>query len=215
MPAGTRRATRFHDLQGDRRAGVRAAVAPSGSTRACRSIRRTASTATHVAGIAAGNHGTQATPSPANCRLRGRADAYIGNYKALTIPTPSFGLDGNAPEIAKAIEQAVADGMDVINLSLGEPEIEPSRDIVVKAIDGAALAGVVPCIAAGNDGDARARARSARPASAPLAITAAASTTGRADIIAGFSSTGPAPFSLQLKPDVTAPGVTSSPRPRA
>ena len=25
--------------------------------------------------------------------------------------------------------------MDVINLSLGEPEIEPSRDIVVKAID--------------------------------------------------------------------------------
>ena len=58
-------------------------------------------------------------------------NAYLGNYKALTIPTPNFGLDGNAAEIAAAIEAAVADGMDVINLSLGEPEIEPSRDIVV------------------------------------------------------------------------------------
>ena len=31
--------------------------------------------------------------------------------------------------------------MNVINLSLGEPEIEPSRDIVVTAIDGAARRG--------------------------------------------------------------------------
>ena len=45
------------------------------------------------------------------------------------------------------------DGMDVINLSLGEPEIEPKRDIVVAAIDAAADAGVVPVIAAGNDCD--------------------------------------------------------------
>ena len=41
--------------------------------------------------------------------------------------------------------------MDVINLSLGEPEIEPTRDIVVAAIDNAAAAGVVPVIAAGNE----------------------------------------------------------------
>ena len=65
-------------------------------------------------------------------RLSGVApSAYLGNYKALTIPTPGFGLDGNSAEIAAAIEAAVADGMNVINLSLGEPEIEPSRDIVV------------------------------------------------------------------------------------
>ncbi len=167
---------------------------------------------THVAGIAAGNNGTKATTFAGQPVVSGVApDAYIGNYKALTIPTPSFGLDGNAPEIAKAIEQAVADGMDVINLSLGEPEIEQSRDIVVKAIDGAALAGVVPCIAAGNDGDAEGKGSVGSPGSAPLAITAAASTTGRGqapDILAGFSSIGPAPYSLQLKPDVTAPGVS-------
>jgi hypothetical protein len=48
--------------------------------------------------------------------------AYLGNYKALTIPTDAdVGLDGNSPELAAAIEAAVADGMDVINMSLGEP----------------------------------------------------------------------------------------------
>jgi subtilisin family serine protease len=165
---------------------------------------------THVAGIAAGDYGT-AAPFFTSQPLSGIAPAaYIGNYKALTIPTPCCGLDGNAPEIVKAIEQAVADGMNVINLSLGEPEIEPSRDIVVQAIDGAARAGVVPCIAAGNEGDSG-KGSVSSPGSAPLAITAAAATTGRhnpADIIASFSSIGPTPYSLQLKPDVTAPGVS-------
>ena len=165
---------------------------------------------THVAGIAAGDHGTPA-PFFTTQPLSGIAPAaYIGNYKALTIPTPCCGLDGNAPEIAKAIEQAVADGMNVINLSIGEPEIEASRDIVIRAIDGAARAGVVPCIAAGNEGDSG-KGSVSSPGSAPLAITAAASTTGRTqqpDILANFSSIGPTPYSLQLKPDVTAPGVS-------
>ena len=100
--------------------------------------------------------------------------------------------------------------MNVINLSLGEPEIEASRDIVIRAIDGAARAGVVPCIAAGNEGDSG-KGSVSSPGSAPLAITAAASTTGRTqqpDILADFSSIGPTPYSLQLKPDVTAPGVS-------
>jgi subtilisin family serine protease len=166
---------------------------------------------THVAGIAAGDHGTNA-PAFASQPLSGIAPAaYIGNYKALTIPTPCCGLDGNAPEIAKAIDQAVADGMDVINLSLGEPEIDPSRDIVVKAINGAARAGVVPCIAAGNEGGSLGEGSIGSPGAASLAITAAASTTPRdgstPDIVADFSSIGPTPYSLQLKPDVTAPGV--------
>ena len=55
------------------------------------------------------------------------------------------------PRSPPAIEAAVADGMNVINLSLGEPEIDPARDLVVHAIDGPRAAGVVPVIAAGND----------------------------------------------------------------
>ena len=168
--------------------------------------------ATHVAGIAAGDYDTVAEgPNGARVRVSGVAPgAYIGNYKVLTVPTQGFGLDGNSPEIAKGIEEAVKDGMDVINLSLGEPEIEPSRDIVVAAIDNAADAGVVPVVAAGNEFEEGGKGSVGSPGTAPKAITAAASTTGEdgpPDVIASFSSSGPTPISLQMKPDVTAPGV--------
>jgi len=93
----------------------------------------------------------------------------------------------------------------VINLSLGEPEVEPSRDIVVKAINGAAAAGVVPAIAAGNDFDSFGRGSVGSPGSAAGAITSAAVSNSR--VIASFSSGGPTPVSLLMKPDVTGPGV--------
>ncbi len=167
--------------------------------------------ATNVAGIAAGDHDTLATIPSGRVRASGIAPgAYLGNYKVLTVPTSDFGLDGNSPEIAKGIEEAVKDGMDVINLSLGEPEVEPTRDIVVQAINSAADAGVVPVIAAGNDFGEAGKGSVGSPGSAAKAITVAASTegdTGPADVIAGFSSSGPTPISLQMKPDVTAPGV--------
>jgi subtilisin family serine protease len=167
--------------------------------------------ATNVAGIAAGDHDTLATLSSGKVKVSGIApNAYLGNYKVLTTPTQNFGLDGNSPEIAKGIEEAVKDGMDVINLSLGEPEIEPSRDIVVKAVDNAADAGVISVIAAGNDFGDAGRGSIGSPGTASQAITVAASTegdSGPADVIAGFSSSGPTPISLQMKPDVTAPGV--------
>ena len=162
---------------------------------------------THVAGIAAGNANTLA----AGTRISGVAPrAYLGNYKALTIPTDAdVGLDGNSPELVAAIEAAVADGMDVINMSLGEPEIEPSRDIVVKALEAAARAGVVAVVSAGNDFEEFGRGSVGSPAATPSAITVGAVTTSRGgpdDVIAGFSSSGPTPLSLQLKPDVSAPG---------
>jgi subtilisin family serine protease len=169
---------------------------------------------THVAGIAAGDYspGAIAGRRP----LSGVApNAYLGNYKVLTVPTKNFGLNGNAPEIAAGIEAAVRDGMDVINLSLGEPEIEPSRDLVVAAINAAADAGVVPAIAAGNDFDDFGDGSVSSPGSAAKAITVAAATKGLA--VASFSSGGPTPLSLEMKPDVSAPGfdITSSLPPRA
>jgi subtilisin family serine protease len=161
--------------------------------------------ATHVAGIAAGNANT--TVVGRGTTVSGIAPrAYIGNYKVLTIPTASgLGLNGNSPEIAAGIEAAVADGMDVINLSLGEPEVEPTRDLVTRAVDGAVNAGVVVSIAAGNDGDSFGAGSVSSPGSAAKAITVAA-LAARTDV-AGFSSTGPTPLSLRLKPDLAAPGV--------
>jgi subtilisin family serine protease len=167
--------------------------------------------ATNVAGIAGGDFNTLASIPGGKPRVSGIApNAYLGNYKVLTVPTEDFGLDGNSPEIVKGIDAAVADGMDVINLSLGEPEIEPSRDIVVAAINAAADAGVVPVVAAGNDFAEAGKGSVGSPGTATKAITVAASTegdNGPADVIAGFSSSGPTPISLLMKPDVTAPGV--------
>jgi subtilisin family serine protease len=167
--------------------------------------------ATHVAGIAAGDHDTPADLNGKPVRVSGIApDAYLGNYKVLTIPTDDFGLDGNSPEIAAGIEQAVKDGMDVLNLSLGEPEVEPSRDVVVKAIEAASAAGVVTVVAAGNSFAEAGHGAVGSPANAPSAITVGASTEGGdggpADVITGFSDSGPTTLSLQLKPDVAAPG---------
>ena len=156
---------------------------------------------THVAGIAAGNPTRVAGQTISGVAPR----AYLGNYKALTIPTPTFGLDGNSAEIAAAIEAAVADGMDVINLSIGEPEVEPSRDIVDKAINGAAAAGVVSVAAAGNDFNVFGYGSVNSPANASGAIAVAAvDSAGR---MADFSSAGPTPISLGFKPDVSAPGI--------
>ena len=109
---------------------------PPGSTPAPRSTRSSPSTGRTSPGS------RRATPARSRTghRISGVAPrAYIGNYKALSVPTDAdVGLDGNAAEIVAAIEAAVADGMDVINLSLGEPEVEPSRDLVALALDGAA-----------------------------------------------------------------------------
>jgi subtilisin family serine protease len=164
---------------------------------------------THVAGIAAGNANTPAEGE----QVSGVAPrAYLGNYKALTIPTDAdVGLDGNSPELVAAIEAAVADGMDVINMSLGQPEIEPSRDIVVQALEAATKAGVVTVVSAGNDFREFGRGSVSSPASAPDAIAVAAVSTtkdGPEDVVAYFSSSGPTPLSLRLKPEVSAPGVS-------
>ena len=98
--------------------------------------------------------------------------------------------------------------MDVINFSGGEPEIEPSRDIVALALDAAAAAGVVPVVAAGNDYDDVGAGSVSSPANSARAIAVGAADIGRATRThADFSSVGPTTISLRLKPDVSAPGV--------
>jgi subtilisin family serine protease len=163
---------------------------------------------THVAGIAAGN---AQTPAGGGRLVSGVAPrAYIGNYKVFVETDSGLSPNANSPAIVAAIEAAVADGMDVINFSGGEPEIEPSRDIVARALDAAATAGVVPVVAAGNDfsdvgaGSVSSPANSTR-ALAVGAVEISGSPARREH--AGFSSVGPTTVSLQLKPDVAAPGV--------
>jgi minor extracellular serine protease Vpr len=86
--------------------------------------------------------------------------AYLGNYKVVgSRCNPPSDVSGcpTSDVIAKAIDDAVADGMDVLNISLGLPfitdfeEVDPSAlDLAV--IEAATKAGVVVAVAAGNAG---------------------------------------------------------------
>jgi subtilisin family serine protease len=134
---------------------------------------------THVAGIAAGDANTTADPGrdhPTVTGLSGVAPrAWIGNYRVFNVPLPLVGGDSaETPEIAKAFEDAVNDGMNVINFSGGGPETDPSRDALIDVVKNVAAAGVVPVIAAGNDRDDFGLGTVGSPGSAPDAITVAA-----------------------------------------
>ncbi|HZT14436.1 MAG TPA: S8 family serine peptidase [Gaiellaceae bacterium] len=132
---------------------------------------------THVAGIAAGDAGTDAPAGPdhpAVANLSGVAPkAWIGNYRVFTIPTP-LGHEADTPEIIAAFESAVADGMNVINFSGGGPQTDPANDALVAAVHNVVLAGVVPVIAAGNDRDDFGLGTAGSPGTAPDAISVAA-----------------------------------------
>ena len=153
---------------------ARAFAPPTAKTQAARlAVRRQNSDhGTHVAGIAAGNPDTQTDGGQTVSGIAPRA--YIGNYKALVRTDSGLSPNGNSPELVAAIEAAVRDGMDVLNLSIGEPEIEPRRDVVALALDAAAAAGVVPVVAAGNDFNDIGAGSVSSPANSARAITVGA-----------------------------------------
>ncbi len=76
-------------------------------------------------------------------------------------------------DIMRAVEQAVLDGMDVINLSIGGG-VQGPHDLLAEAINSAVDAGVVAAIAAGNAGPGLMTVES--PGTAANAITAGAIT---------------------------------------
>ncbi len=102
--------------------------------------------------------------------------AWLGNYKVFG--TPGFNDGASDDAILKALDDAVADGMDIISLSLGDdfaPRLEDDLDVA--AIERITQAGVIVVAAAGNNGPDLNTISS--PATAPSAITAGASTNDR------------------------------------
>ena len=149
MPAGFPKGqAALHDREGDRRARLRAEERDGGE-RARRVLGRRLEPRHARRGHRRRERGDD---RGWRSRVSGVAPrAYLGNYKVFVETDSGLSPNANSPAIVAAIEAAVADGMDVINFSGGEPEIEPSRDIVALALDAAAAAGVVPVVAAGND----------------------------------------------------------------
>ncbi|HET8797787.1 MAG TPA: S8 family serine peptidase, partial [Thermoanaerobaculia bacterium] len=140
---------------------------------------------THVAGIIAARSAVMTGTAP---------DASLLAYKVL-----GANGRGQASDIIAAVERAIADGADVINLSLGgrgNPD-----DPLARAVENAVAQGIV-CAAAGNEGIFHAIGS---PAGAPSVITVGATGGG---LLAAFSSRGPATRSGAIKPDLLAPGTS-------
>ncbi|MFB7553908.1 S8 family serine peptidase [Streptomyces sp. NPDC056154] len=148
---------------------------------------------THVSSIAAG------TGAKSGGKFKGVApDAKLIEGKVLD--DDGFGDDSG---ILAGMEWAVAQGADIINLSLGgidTPEIDPLEAAVNKL---SADKGVLFAIAAGNEGDGAGTVGS--PGSADAALTVGAVDDNNE--LADFSSRGPRIGDGAIKPDVTAPGV--------
>ncbi len=152
---------------------------------------------THVASIAAG------TGAASGGKFKGVAPgAKLLNGKVLD--DDGFGDDSG---ILAGMEWAVAQGADIVNLSLGgrdTPETDPLEAGVDKL---SAEKGVLFAIAAGNDG-AFGPGTVGSPGSAEAALTVGA--VDDDDKLAEFSSTGPRVGDGAIKPDVTAPGVDTT-----
>jgi subtilisin family serine protease len=150
---------------------------------------------THVSGIIAGDSPTITGVAP---------EASLMAFKVL-----GAGGSGKESDVVAAVERAIdpngdgdpSDHVDVINLSLGgsgNPDDPGSR-----ALDAAAQAGIVVCVASGNSGRYHAVAS---PGTSRQAITVGA--VDNNNVVAGFSSRGPTPKDLTMKPEIGAPGVS-------
>jgi minor extracellular serine protease Vpr len=114
-------------------------------------------------------HGTHVAGTAAGTGVRANGTTYTGSYDAQTLndtnfriapgvaPEASlmayrvFGCDGGTDLTLDAIERAVRDGADVINMSLGSSWGNPS-DSSATASNNASMAGVVVVASAGNSG---------------------------------------------------------------
>ncbi|MCX7032723.1 MAG: S8 family serine peptidase [Arenimonas sp.] len=135
--------------------------------------------------------------------------ANIIAYKAC----PGDSCTGSA--LIASINQAVVDGVDVINYSIGSGPEDPWLAVGVAGTDDAEAflaareAGIVVAVSAGNDGPLEGTV--GNPSNAPWVMSVAAAThngSGAGDRLASFSGRGPVVPLGVIKPDVTAPGVS-------
>ena len=128
---------------------------------------------THTAGIAAGVTGKTAVVNGVSIDdMSGIAPgAWLGNYNVF----PGDLLSARSEDLLNAVDAAIADGMDVINFSIGG--LRPNsagRDVLTVGMDNAVDAGLVVSVAAGNSGPGAGTLES--PGRAPKVIAVGAST---------------------------------------
>ena len=104
---------------------------------------------THTAGTAAGVTGKTAVVNGVSIDdMSGIAPgAWLGNYNVFPADIPT----ARSEDILNAVEAAVEDGMDILNLSLGG-SYRGNNDLLALGLDNAVDAGVVVAVAGGNTG---------------------------------------------------------------
>ena len=127
---------------------------------------------THVAGTAACEEhtdaaidGVQIPYDPSGVAPK----AYLGNYNVF----PGEVAEARSEDILEAMEEAAEDGMDVMNMSLGDILPKGRQDLLTMAADNLDRAGIVMAISAGNEGPGHDTIGT--PGSAARALTAGAS----------------------------------------
>ncbi len=128
---------------------------------------------THTAGIAAGIYNPSLNAVVNGVLINDMSGiapgAWLGNYNVF----PGNVLNARSEDILNAVDAAIADGMDVLNLSLGG-NYHGNNDLLAIGLDNAVDAGLVVAVAAGNSGPGAGTVES--PGRARKVITVGAST---------------------------------------
>lgn len=152
---------------------------------------------THIATTIAGNPVVASLFGTRVGRIAGIAPrARVAAYKACWLEPGAVRASCSLSDLVAAIDDAVADGADIINYSVGNLETgldAPDALALLNALD----AGVLSVVAAGNDGPGAATIGS--PAGAPWALTTAASTQAGNRVEEAITITSPERLSGRLE----------------
>jgi subtilisin family serine protease len=155
-----------------------------------RSPRDAAGHGTHVATTVAGNAADAYLFGTKVATVKGLAPrARVAIYKACWVESNQVAPTCATSDVARAVDDAVADGVDIINYSLGSDQKDiagPDGLALLNAFD----AGVLTVVAAGNDGPNYGTITA--PSSAPWVMTVAASSETGTAFSDAISITAPA-----------------------
>jgi len=161
---------------------------------------------THTASTAGGNNGVTVTgPGAVFGTVSGMAPhARIAAYKALWSTEDASTASGATADLVAAIDQAVADGVDVINYSISGSQTNFLDPVMVSYLY-AARAGVFVAASAGNSGPTASTV--AHPG--PWVTTVAAGTHNRSGEGSVTLGNGATYYGASLATEVTAPLINS------
>jgi len=145
---------------------------------------------THIASIAAGNSVSANVFGKDAGRISGIAPrARVAVYKACWLEPGASRATCSVADLQKAIEDAVADGVDIINYSIGDmnDSLDDPDDLALLAATGA---GVLSVVATGNDGPGPFTIQS--PATTPWVISVGATSRAGTRIAEALRINSPA-----------------------